>query len=191
MISSMLNDRPKRACEAGFTFVELMIAGTLGSIVMAGVLTTFLMMGRTGVRVANYSMMETETRRAFEQLGIDARMTSAFTSLPVSGTTTSITLQIPTSDASTWMYVTYGYANQQFFVVPGTDPTATAGRRTLISNVTSLTFNRYDSGGTTTTSDAVTKHIQVSISVVRSGMGVAAATQVIRSTAFTMRNISI
>ena len=55
-----------------------MIAASLGSMILAGVLSTFLMLVRSGVRVGNYSVMETETRRAFEQLGIDSRMANNF-----------------------------------------------------------------------------------------------------------------
>ncbi|HEX2861282.1 MAG TPA: prepilin-type N-terminal cleavage/methylation domain-containing protein, partial [Lacunisphaera sp.] len=50
----------------GFTLVEVLIAASLGTIVMAGVLAAFLMLVRSGVRVGNYSMMESQTRRAFE-----------------------------------------------------------------------------------------------------------------------------
>ncbi len=37
----------------GFTLVEVMIAATLGTFVLAGVLSTFLMLGRSGANVAN------------------------------------------------------------------------------------------------------------------------------------------
>jgi hypothetical protein len=96
--------------------------------------------------------------------------------------------------------VTYGYdasdpKDKKFFMVPGSVPTATAGRLNLVTKVTSLTILRYDSASilipASTTSDAAVKHIQVSISVSRSTTGVAAATQVIRSSAFTMRNIAL
>ena len=79
--------------------------------------------------------------------------------------------------------------------MPGSDPTATAGRINLCNKVNGLSFFRYDTTGTlipaSTTSDAGVKHIQVSVSVSRADIGVAAATQVIRSSAFTLRNISI
>jgi hypothetical protein len=162
---------------------------------MAGVLTTFVVMGKTSIRVGNYSNMEGQTRRAFEQLGIDARMASTYVSNFTGAAISSITLTIPTSDLSTVYTVTYGYANETFYRVPGSDPTATAGRQVLISGVKALTFNRYDTAATmipaSTTTDSAVKHIQLSVTVLRSQSGVANATQVIRSTAFTMRNISI
>lgn len=179
----------------GFTLVEILIAAALGAIIMAGVLSTFIVMGKTSIRVGNYSNMEGQTRRAFEQLGIDSRMASSYVSNFTGSAISSVTLTIPTSDLSAVYTVTYGYANQTLYRVPGSDPTATTGRRILISGVTALTFNRYNTAAVlipaSTTSDSAVKHIQVTVTVLRSQSGVANATQVIRSTAFTMRNISI
>lgn len=198
MTSSYFNRRTRRT--GAFTLVEVMIAASLGTIVMAGVLSAFLMLVRSGVRVSNYSMMETQTRRAFEQLGIDARMANKITSNFTGQVITSFTLTIPSHDLGTQREVTYGYdssnsSDKKFFMVPGSDPSGTTGRINLVSKVTSLTFMRYDTASAlvppTTASDDGVKHIQVSISVSRADSGVAAATQVIRSSAFTMRNVSL
>lgn len=195
MTSSLLEKTSRAKARRGFTLVELIVSSSLAAILLTGVLTTFVALGKSAVRTGNYSVMESQTRRAFEQLGIDARMASAFISNFTGSTITSITLTIPSSDLSTISQVTYGYSNKTMYVVPGSDPAATAGRRTLLSNVNSLTFLRYDSSGnlvpTSITSDATVKHVQVSVTVIKSQTGVAAATQVIRSTSFTMRNISI
>jgi prepilin-type N-terminal cleavage/methylation domain-containing protein len=183
-----------------FTLVEVMIAVTLGSIILAGTLSTFLMIIRSGMRASNYSTMEAETRRAFEQLGIDARMANDFTATFTSGEITSFTLTIPNTDLSATSQVTYGYdtsdaTNKKIFRVPGNDPTATTGRLDLISKVEDMRFYRYNGSSTliptATTSSAGVKHIQISVNVKRVGVGLAATTQVIRSSAFTLRNISI
>ena len=201
MTSSLFNSTRRRRL-AGFTLTELMIAASLGSIVMAGVLSTFMMLVKSGVRVSNYSQMETETRRAFEQLGIDARMANNFTSNFTNGAITSFVLTIPSQDLTAQRLVTYGFdssdsTDKKFFMVPGSDPTATTGRLNLVSKVVSLTFLRYDTTSalipTSTTADTGVKHVQISISVSRGDAygNVVAATQVIRSSAFTLRNISI
>jgi hypothetical protein len=115
-------------------------------------------------------------------------------------TITSFTLTVPSHDLGNQREVTYGFdtsdaTNMKFFMVPGGDPSVTTGRLNLVTNVTNLTFLRYDSTSNlipdSTTNDDAVKHIQVSISVSRSATGVAAATQVIRSSAFTMRNIAL
>src|SRR6218665_256011 len=78
MITSLSDLRARRT--RAFTLVEVLIAASIGSIILAGVLAAFLMLVRSGVRVSNYSMMEAQTRRAFEQLGIDARMANKIVS---------------------------------------------------------------------------------------------------------------
>ena len=88
----------RRRPTAGFTLVELLIASSLGTIVLAGVLAAFLMLVRSGVRASNYSVMESQTRRAFEQLGIDARMANDFVSTFTGSAITSFTLTIPSND---------------------------------------------------------------------------------------------
>jgi type II secretory pathway pseudopilin PulG len=203
MTSSSYNllPRPRNSRRlAGFTLVEVLIAASLGTMIMAGVLSAFLMLVRSGMRVSNYSVMETETRRAFERLGIDARMANNFVSNYTGSVITSFTLTIPSNDLTSQRQVTYGIdtsdsSDLKLYVVPGNNPAATAGRLVLVSKVVGLTFLRYDTAGNlipaSTTSDAGVKHVQASLSVRRSGSGVAAATQVIRSSAFTLRNISI
>ena len=187
----------------GFTLVEVLVGATLGAMILSGVLSAYLMLAKSGMRTSNYSVMETQTRLAFEQLGIDSRMAQAFTSNFSGGVITSFTLTIPNTDltaSSAWTYVydTSDPTNKKLVRVPGNSPSTTTGRRVLVSNITNLTFLRYSSTAAgvstlipaTTVSDAGVKHIQISISVSRGGAGgLAAATQVIRSSAFTLRNI--
>ena len=191
---------PRKKTLRGFTLVELMVAVGLSTIILAAVLSTFLMIIRSGMRSSNYSTMEAETRRAFEQLGIDARMANDFSATFTSGEITSFTLTIPNLDLTATSQVTYGYdasnaADKKIFVVPGNNPAATAGRRNLINKVEDMRFLRYTASSalipTATTSSAGVKHIQISVSVKRTGVGLASTTQIIRSSAFTLRNISI
>ena len=196
MITSRFSFSRSRYRPRGFTLVEVLMAASLATMILAGVLSASLMMMRSGVRASNYSTMESESRRAFEQLGIDARMANLVTSYYPPGSTviTALILSVPSQDLQTQSKVTYGYdtANAKLFMVPGSDPAATAGRLNLVNNVITLSFNRYDASGTaipaSTTSDVGVRHIQVSISISRAASGVAASTQVIRSTAFTIRN---
>lgn len=183
---------------SAFTLVEVIIAASLGSMILAGVVTAFVMLVQSSVRVSNYSRMESETRRAFEHLAINARMANRFSAVFSGGVITSVTFTIPNNDLSAVTRVTYGFdtsnsTNRTLFVVPGGDPNATAGRFTLVNRVTGLSFLRYDRLGVlipaSTTTNTGVKHLQVSLNVTRSGSG-AATTQVIRSSAFTLRNIS-
>src|SRR5689334_9141040 len=109
MTSSLPNHFRARPRTAGFTVAELMVAVTIASFILAGVLSTFLMIVRSGMRSSNYSAMETETRRAFEQLGIDARMANEFSANFSGGEITSFVLTIPNTDLTATTQVTYGY----------------------------------------------------------------------------------
>lgn len=199
MTTSRFSFSRSRRGPRGFTLVEVLMAASLATMILAGVLSAAMMMMRSGVRASNYSTMESESRRAFERLGIEARMANLVTSNFTGNVITSITLMVPSQDLQTQSPVTYGYDTtsdptygMRFFMVPGSNAATTTGRLNLVNNVTSLTFDRYNAAGTaiaaSTTSDAGVRHIQVSISISRAASGVAAATQVIRSTAFTIRN---
>lgn len=200
MITSLPERRSLKNRSAGFTLTEVLMAASLSAMILAGVLSTSVLIIRSSVRASNYSIMEAETRRAFEQMGIDARMASDFSCVFTSGSITSFTLTIPNEDLSQIYYVTYGYdtsnsANQVIFIVPGNNPAATVGRRVLVNQVNAMTFLRYDATNilipAATISNAGIKHIQMSVSVLRTGVGIVNTTQVIRSSAFTLRNISI
>jgi prepilin-type N-terminal cleavage/methylation domain-containing protein len=193
-----LSNQPtrKKRLRRGFTLVEVLIAMALSIIILGGVLSTFLLMVRSGMRASNYSMMEAQTRRAFEQLGIDARMANGFSAVFSGGSITSFTLTIPDVNQANNDSVTYGYdtsdgTNKKIYRVPGANPAATTGRVDLISKVDAMDFLRYDATGTLIPSGTTTgvKHVQISVSVKRSAVGVSASTQVIRSSAFTLRNI--
>lgn len=200
MITSLPKYTAVRKSARGFTLVEVMIAAAISTFILAGVLSSVILIARSALRSSSYSTMEAETRRAFEQMGVDARMASDFSCVFSNNVITSFTLTIPNEDLSTTYYVTYGYdasnaANKKIYSVPGNDPSATAGRKILINQVTAMNFLRYDASNNlipaSTTSNAGIKHIQLAVSVQRTGVGVANTTQVIRSSAFTLRNISI
>lgn len=183
---------------AGFTLVEILIATSIGTMILAGVLSVYLCMVRGGVRTNYYASMEAETRLAFEQMGLDARMSNGIASTFTSGAITSITLTIPDSTLATQRQVVYTFdatdpQNKKLIVINKAPDGTIVGRRTLIGYVETLTFLRYDSASAlipaATVSDAGVKHIQVSVKVSRKTASVAVATQVIRSSAFTLRNI--
>jgi hypothetical protein len=64
---------PKRLREGGFTLVEVLIAATLSTFVLAGVLSAFLFLARTSFRSSGYSEMEAEMRRGLDTFARDTR----------------------------------------------------------------------------------------------------------------------
>lgn len=67
---------PRSPGAGGFTLVELMIGASLASFILAGVLSTFLFMGRSGANVNNYNDMEAQARKALEYFAEDTRQAS-------------------------------------------------------------------------------------------------------------------
>jgi Tfp pilus assembly protein PilW len=175
----------------GFTLVEVIIGATLGTMVLAGVLSTFLMLGRSGANVANYSMMETQSRRALEELSQDVRMAKNITWN--STDSTSITLLVPDNYASTGNQVTYAFdsATNELYRMPGI-ASATNTRTTLVPHVASCTFSRFNrlnaSIDPTVMTNASTKRIQLTLVVRRSSQTVAAASNTILSASYILRN---
>ena len=85
---------PARKTDRAFTLVEVMISATLGSIILAAVLTMFLFLGRSGANIANYADMEAQASTGLEYFAQDARQASNMTwnsassiDLTVNGTT--------------------------------------------------------------------------------------------------------
>ena len=182
LINHRLGDR------RGFTLTELIIAASLSSVILAGVLSTFLMMGRTGANTANYAKLEAEARNALEYFGRDVRMANnvSWGSLPPS-TATSLTLTIPPSSAGgptrTVIYA-WDSASKRFI-----RRDSTTGTFVLIANCTVFSFQAYKLGGTGEASNALeTKQIQLSLTASRSSTTVVTATDVVLSARFILRN---
>ena len=173
---------PRRAARA-FTLVEVLIGATLGSFVLLGVLSTFLFLGRSGANLRNYSDMETQARKALELFAEDTRQASAVTWTSA----TSVTLVVNT------VPVTYSYSSNTFTRTLGGLPTTT-----LLTGVTNFSFLAYTITGTQisdystaaarTIANGLTKQIQISLSASRTTQTVAAATNIVLSARYVLRN---
>jgi prepilin-type N-terminal cleavage/methylation domain-containing protein len=187
MITSTIHSKARAT--HGFTLVEIMIGSVLGSMVLAAVLTTFLMLGRSGANAAAYSVMEAQSRRALEELSQDLRMASDVSW----NSTTSITLLVPdnyiSTDPAQNNRVTYAYdsTTKYFYRRPGST-TSTSPRTDLIKNVSSFTYSRFDRVDNPAMSNVTTKRIQLSMIVRTANVTVVGATNNILSASFILRN---
>jgi Tfp pilus assembly protein PilW len=135
-------------------------------MVLAGVLSAFLMLSRSGVSAANYSMAEAEIRRAIEHFSQDVRMANG-----IEWTSdTSVTLILPSpnayasTDAAHNNRVTYAYGSGIFYKLPGA-ATSTATRTVLVRNLSSFQFFRFNRLNGTATSNADTKLLRFTMNV--------------------------
>jgi prepilin-type N-terminal cleavage/methylation domain-containing protein len=149
----------------GFTLVELLIGMSLALTVMTAVLTSYIFLGRSLVRLAHQQTLETEARRTLAFFARDVRMTSDLSGTPSAST---VALTIPTGTGTNT--ITYYYNNtaaDTVVTVNGTNVTmranaltrcvyngSTVTSLTLLNSITtdSLAFTYYDSSGNAYTS---------------------------------------
>jgi Tfp pilus assembly protein PilW len=159
-----------------------MIGATLSTIVLAGIFSAFLFIGRSGANLRNYSDMETQARSALEQFAEDTRQASSVRW--DSATTVVLTVNA--------VEVTWAYSSNQLTRTIGT------ASRTLIKGITSFAFQAYTINGvaitdfSTTSARAAangqTKQVQISLEATRTTTTVATATNIVLSARFVLRN---
>ena len=169
----------------GFTLVEVVIGATVGTLVLVGVLSAYLMLGRSGANIGNYCTMETESRRALEELSQDLRMTKDVTW----NSDQSVTLEVPDNYTATGNKVTYAWdsATSTFYRMPGV-ASDTNPRQTLVRSVASCTFARFDRANEATSSPGATKRVHLTLVVRKKTQTVAAASNTILSASYVLRN---
>lgn len=167
-----------------------MIGASLGSMVLAGVLSAFVMLARSGALLVNYSTMSTEGRRALEEFSQDVRMANAI----LWNSSSSVTLTVPDNYASNGNQVTYAYDDATsgatagtFFRRPG-NASSTATPTILIRDVVSCTYHRFDRLDAPATTDLATKRIEVSLRMRIGKLGNVAATENTVSASYLLRN---
>lgn len=172
-----------------------MVAATLSLMVLAGVLSSFLMIGRSGFLASSYAELERETRRGLELFGNDARKAVDIRW----NSNQSVTLTLPTSTNATTL-VTYAFELDSRNATTGTfyrlvgDSESTNPRLVLVHRVASdFTFQRFkleQSGveDNTARNDLETKQIQIALRASRSGATTVAANQSALSACYVLRN---
>jgi len=172
-----------------------MVAAALATLVLAGVMSAFVFIGRTGYNASGYSEMSAQTRRALDEFANDARMASGIQW----NSNQSITFFVPGAGNTTRL-VTYAYDRAAtgptagcFYRLAG-GPDSTAPRRILVRQVApGFAFRRYkleQNGVTdhTAANDLETKLIQVDLQATRRGATTVAATQTALSARYLLRN---
>ncbi len=179
-----------RSAAGGFTLVEVLIAATLSAFVLAGVLSSFLFLARTGFRASAYSEMESEVRRGLETISRDIRNASDVRW----NNSQSITLTVNGAP------VTYAYDGNAasatyrgFYRMPGAAGSSQP-RTVLMRNLDpDFTFRRYkvvQSGvdDNTANSDGETKQLQLILRASRTSIATTGAGNSIVSSRYVLRN---
>lgn len=172
-----------------------MVAATLSLMVLAGVLSAFAMIGRSGYLASAYSELERETRRGLEIFGNDAREAL---DLRWHGPQ-SVTLRLPTPGGGSTL-VTYAYDPDPASPTAGCFYRLVGGaqsshpRLVLVHQVApDFAFQRYkleQSRGEASpaSNDLETKQLQVTLRASRTGATTVAANQAALSARYVLRN---
>lgn len=183
-------------CRAAFTLAEVIIAASLSAIVLAGVLSTFLFLARTGFNTAAYAEMSASLRVGIERFQRDARLASDIRWHDQH----RLTFLIPSPENADLESVTYGYApgnaSEGVFyreIIQQNAPVRTVLARGVASD---FSFRRYGLAGNAATepvaaNDLETKLVEVSLRAVRRGANGAPVTQDALSTRCLLRNKSV
>lgn len=176
--------KPRRI--AAFTLVEVMYSSALSCFILAGVLSTFLFLGRSGANIQNYNDMEAEARQALEVFAQDARQASSITWTAKD----DITLMVD----SIGIRYRYDSSARKFYRLNKN----TGVERALVTGIVVLEFKAYGiNGGTAlpltsaaelTAAGKMTKQLQLSLESTRTSRTVAAASNTVLSARFILRN---
>lgn len=168
-----------------------MVSTALSSVLMTGVLSSFVLMGQNSYNAANYSVMEAESRRALAAFTEEARMADNITWTSGSSVTLSVV-----NNTSTYL-VTYAYDTattgttaRSFYRKLGA-ASSTSPSQVLVRNVSDFAFRRYkivNGADYSAANDLETKQIQITLRTVRSGATTVNATNAVLSARVVLRN---
>lgn len=174
---------------SAFTLAEVIVSSGLSAIILAGVLSTFLLLTRIGHNASAYAEMNSRLRVAIDRFNHDARLASdlRWTSPQ------SLTLLLP---ASADREVTYRYEPPTRLAPSGRFVRQPADRpaEILLSDVADdFAFRRYalpaaDGSETAATNDLETRLLEVSLRAVRPGSTHPTASQLALSARCLLRN---
>ncbi|WP_221030620.1 PilW family protein [Actomonas aquatica] len=178
--------KPKRplsssASVAGFTLVELMVSSAASVFVLAGIISTFLFLSRSGVGLGQYNEMETQARATYQVFGEDCRTAT----------------DASWSDATTLVLTVDGDAIVYEFDASGGSfiRTANGNSQVIADEISAFSFkafdintNALDVASAPSTAGGPAKMIQVDLDLSRQEVTTVRSTQRLISARFVLRN---
>ena len=177
-IAMRQNDRKKRSKRGAFTVVELMLAITIGGIVLAGAATSVNMWARSSMAVGNYADMSGSCRRALDIFATDVRMANGVT----------------VSTASTFTFSAFDSGTSSVIVSYVFDDTSDTLTRTydgvsrvILENVENFALTYSDLTLSTTTNPLSVKVVQIKAILQKKVLNLSNTDEII-SARFMLRN---
>lgn len=181
---------PGRRDARAFTLVEVLIAAALSAILLAAIMTSFLMIGRSGTNLVNYSDMEGQARSSLERFAQDVRQASnivwtsntqvrlTFNGLP------DITYALGGPDDSQFLRTVHASATQTTVLISGVAP----GTFQLSGYTVNGNFLPVATAAQRAAADRDTKQLQLQLNSFRKSVTVARASNSVLSARFILRN---
>jgi prepilin-type N-terminal cleavage/methylation domain-containing protein len=189
--------KKRRRASRGFTLVEVLISASISAFIMAGVLSAFLMMGRSGANAYIYTGMESESRIALEYFAEDVRMSNSVSWTSSTDLTLAVIRSTGGNSSTNTDSVRYYYdntsssPNYQCLVRVGPDRvTGVSATKVLIHNVQSdFAFSRWTNGASTAaTGNTNTSMLQLRLTIKKTAVTAVAATNLVVSARYILRN---
>ena len=155
------------------------MAMTLFAIVLPAIIGPTIILTKSNIAMGNYAIMSDQSRRGIDQMGIDLRSTVDVTSAGASGMT--IVVEDPDEVPSTIVYA-YDSGNGTLSRKVGV-----GAPKTIVENLTALSFSYYDSTDTSTANIIDMKKVELSMTLNLSVMQ-NTQTHEFRSARFVLRN---
>jgi Tfp pilus assembly protein PilW len=122
-------ERPRRRGQRAFTLVELVVASSISTFVLASVMVAFVVMSRSFDALGNYADLDRQSRNTLDEMVRDIRQTGGLTNW------TATTLSFTNLDGNLLSY-SYNTNSRLLSYTNG----STGQSSVLLSNCTSLTF---------------------------------------------------
>ena len=164
----------------GFTLIEVLIAITIGALVLGVATGSFNFLSKAAYSAGNYQMMGLSGRIALETFGNDARMAKEVTSIAADNK--SAAFAVLNDDGSTTA-VRYVFDEDAGTLarIEGSDSDV------LLTGVNTASLSFYDLNGELTTTPLQTKEAQLHVKIVRQTISLDNTDEII-SARFMMRN---
>lgn len=141
----------------GFTLAEMLFAAAIGTFIMTGVLTTYVLCMRGFRSLSNYNEMQRDGRMALDWFARDIRAGLAISSV----TSNSVVVLVPSTVSSNGVVTATNIVTHTITGGVWQRTTSAGASRPLAANVSSLTFSAYDTYGNATATAKLAAIIQV------------------------------
>jgi len=180
-MSPTVRKSSRTVSKRGFTLVEIMVVVVISSMILAGVMSSYIAILKSSMRLWHYEKMEREANRGLEYFARDVRSAEAINW----ASSTSITLTVPQVSGGADRTVVYSWSSQTKIFSKTESGTVTP----LVRDVQSFAFNRFNLAQASAANDYETNQIQVTMTASPSTQGLYnEATKRVLSARYVLRN---